>query len=148
MNRGVSTIRSWLILSIVRTSLSDSNNSSQLPSSLHCICLSPAVVWPFFFFLLTCSSIFGPRKWILIDSYELDTCGFFISFQEHHLLKAISARQKYGDIGRTDSDIPIPDVLECVEEYVGIYRNDATVTKNYIHVPRESHCIFCRTSKF
>ncbi|CAG0915974.1 unnamed protein product [Notodromas monacha] len=54
---------------------------------------------------------------------------------EHHLLRAISARQKYGENADEDSDIPIPDVLECPVEYASIYSRESKIPKDYIRVP-------------
>ncbi|CAG0889010.1 unnamed protein product [Darwinula stevensoni] len=51
---------------------------------------------------------------------------------EHHLQRAISARQKYGET--PEAVIPVPEVQECTETYYWLYSDNYRMPRSLIHV--------------
>ena len=62
---------------------------------------------------------------------------FFPSlFQEHHLQRAISAQQVYGE-KRDNMVIPVPEAERNITHYESLYPGEFKMPKQLIHIQRE-----------
>lgn len=61
----------------------------------------------------------------------------FVVFQEHHLQRAISAQQVYGE-KRDNMVIPVPEAESNITYYESLYPGDFKMPKQLIHIQRES----------
>lgn len=62
---------------------------------------------------------------------------FFLSlFQEHHLQRAISAQQVYGE-KRDNMVIPVPEAERNITHYESLYPGEFKMPKQLIHIQRE-----------
>lgn len=57
-------------------------------------------------------------------------------FQEHHLQRAISAQQVYGE-KRENMVIPVPEAESNITHYESLYPGEFKMPKQLIHIQRE-----------
>lgn len=57
-------------------------------------------------------------------------------FQEHHLQRAISAQQVYGE-KRDNMVIPVPEAERNITHYESLYPGEFKMPKQLIHIQRE-----------
>lgn len=68
----------------------------------------------------------------------------FLSLQEHHLQRAISAQQVYGE-KRDNMVIPVPEAESNITYYDSLYAGDFKMPKQLIHLQRKCSDFFSST---